>query len=255
MNNDLERGAMRALLLAEVRKITTTRTARWLLLAAALLSGVATAGLVLSAKGRGIDLKSATGMRTVMHGASTGSMLVLVLGIIGMAGEFRTGTIVDTLLTTPRRARVVAAKLIVYLGAGLLFGLTCAAVTLGAGAALMQSKGATLAPGTSAVWLTLIGTISWSAGYGAIGVAVGALIRNQAAAIVAALAWIFVVEQLVIGVFDSLGKWLPANAGAALGRAPQKGLLGMAAGGAVLAVYAAVLALAATRLTMRRDVT
>jgi len=246
---------MRALISSEVLKIRTTRTARWLLLAAAILAAVATAGLVLSADSRGLDLNTATGVRTVMHGASTGSMLVLVLGIIGMAGEFRAGTIIDTLLTTPRRARLIAAKLLVYAGAGLVFGLASATVTVGAGRHLMESQGATLDLTRSEVWLTLVGTISWSVLYGAMGVAIGALVRNQAAAIVGALAWIFVVEQLVIGVMSGLGKWLPASAAAALGRAPEKGLLGMAAGAAVLLGYAAVLALAATRLTMRRDVT
>ncbi|MEP7053885.1 MAG: ABC transporter permease [Actinomycetota bacterium] len=246
---------MRALLSSELLKIRTTRTARALLLAAALLAGAATAGGVLSADARNLDLGTATGVRTVMHGAGTGSMLVLVLGIIGMAGEFRAGTIVDTLLTTPRRGRVMLAKLLVYAGAGLVFGLVAAAASLTVAIPLVQSKGASVDVTSSAVWLTLIGTISWSAIYGAVGVAIGALIRNQAAAIVGALAWIFLVEQLVIGLFEDIGRWLPANAAAALGRAPEKGLLGMAAGAAVLLAYAAGFALTATRLTMRRDVT
>lgn len=244
-----------ALVSAEFLKIVTTRTARWLLLAAAVLAGIATAGLVLSADSRGVDLTSDTGVRTVMHGAATGSMLVLVLGIIGMAGEFRTGTIVDTLLTSPRCSRVIAAKLITYAATGVVFGLATAAVTIGIGTHLMESQGATLELGNREVWLTLVGTITWSGVYGALGVSVGALVRNQAAAIVSALAWMFVVEQLVIGLASDAGKWLPANAAAALGRAPEEGLLGMVGGGLVLAGYSAVLALAATRLTMRRDVT
>lgn len=244
------------LLRAEVSKLTTTRTWRWLLLATTLLALAATAGVVLSADSAHLDLNTTYGVRTVVHVATTsGSMFVLVLGIIGMAGEFRTGTIVDTLLSTPRRGRVIVAKLLTYAGVGLGFGCAAATVAVTAAIPLLASRGASLRLGEADVWLTLVGAIAWSGLYGAIGVSIGALARNQAAAIVGALAWIFVLEQVAINLFADAGRWLPASAAAALGRAPAKGLLSMAAGGAVLFVYAIVFALTAARLTMRRDVT
>ena len=48
--------------------------------------------------------------------------------------------------------------------------------------------------------------------YGPIGVGVGALIRNQIAAVVAALAWTFIVEQLLVALFPDIGKWTPGGA-------------------------------------------
>jgi len=246
---------MTALIRAEVTKLRTTGTARWLLVATAVLAVLAVIGFVLTADSTDIDLATPYGVRAVLHAAATGSLLVLVLGIIGMTGEFRTGTITDTLLTSPRRHRVVVAKLVTYLGAGLVFGVVAAGVSLGTAAVMLTARGESLHLTDAQVWLTPVGTIGWAAIYGALGVSIGSLVRNQAAAIVAALAWLMVGEQIIVGLAKSVGRWLPGAAAEGFGRAPNDALLGMRAGGLVLAGYAAAFALVAVRSTMRRDVT
>lgn len=75
-------------------------------------------------------------------------------------------------------------------------------------------KGTSLIWSAFGIWDTITGSIVWSIGFAAVGVALGSLIRNLAAAIAAALAWIALVEGVVAQVLgNSLGKWLPFNAG------------------------------------------
>ena len=77
------------------------------------------------------------------------------------------------------------------------------------------------------------------AAYGVIGVAVGALVRNQIAAVVGVLVWMNVVEQIVINSFPVVGRWMPEGAAYALLRLGPTinldgKLLSASAGGLVL---------------------
>ena len=96
--------------------------------------------------------------------------------------------------------------------------------------------------------------------YGPIGIAVGALVKNQIAAVVGALAFTFIAEQLLIALLPNVGKWTPGGASGAvlqLGElATTRGdLLPVWGGLLVLVAYAAVLSAIAARLTLRRDLT
>jgi ABC-2 type transport system permease protein len=90
--------------------------------------------------------------------------------------------------------------------------------------------------------------------YAALGVGLGAMVRNLGAAITIALAWIALVEGIAINLLGDLGRWLPMASGMALDNVPQGNLLPQVTGGLVLAAYAALFAVAATFVTMRSDV-
>jgi len=94
---------------------------------------------------------------------------------------------------------------------------------------------------SSDAWYTLAGAVLYAALFGALGAATGSLVRNQVAAIVGWLAWLFVVEHIAVGFLPSLGRWLPAAAGRALVRAPNEELLAQSTAAVVLAVYAAAM--------------
>ncbi|NMM29571.1 MAG: ABC transporter permease, partial [Cellulomonas sp.] len=81
----------------------------------------------------------------------------------------------------------------------------------------------------------------------------GAIVRAQATAMVAAIAWIFIVETAIAGLVVSLGRWLPATAARALGNAPDAGLLPQVGAAAVLLGWAVVLSAGAIGATARRD--
>ena len=245
---------MGILIRTELLKLRTVR-GPWLLLAAGpllVLAGIS--GLVVS----GGNLHDpATQANALAHVGLT-SIFPLLFGILAVAGEYRHKTITDTYLTTPARGRVVGAKLTVYPVFGVLSGVACTVVGLAVAAAWWSAKGAPFAWGNPAMWTTIAGGIAWNAAFAAIGVGLGALIRNLVAAIAVALAWIAVVEGIVGQLIGNLARWLPFYAGQALGAGgtsmlpepllPRWGAVG------VLAVYTVVLAVAAVTTSVRRDV-
>ena len=239
---------------AEIAKLTSTRAAGWLILSAGALSalavsGVVNAGITLSGLG------TQAGLRTVLAHGGVAAILPLVLGVLVSAGEYRHGTVVDTFLTEPRRSRVVGAKLLLGAGIGLVTGLLDIGVTAGTAAAWYSAKGVDLDLGSAVVLRSLVGIVVWTTLYGAIGVAVGSMIRTPPAAIVTVVVWLFIAETAVASLLVDVGKWLPATAAAALGNRPLDGSLSQVGGGAVLLGWTVLAAAGAIVATTRRDVT
>jgi ABC-2 type transport system permease protein len=240
------------LVAAEWLKLRTTRLLYGSIPAAVALSFAAVAGAVLSA-GSAADLESITGIRDTLSVTGTGAILVLVVGIIISAGEYRHGTAADTFLTTPRRNQVAAAKLTLGTAVGLAAGIISSLACLGVASLLYNVEGATFPFGDTEVWAILAGTLGYTTLFAILGVALGVLIRNQVLAISAALAWIAVIEHTLVTIVPAVGKWLPVAAGQAMVRTNLDDLLSPLAGTAVLTAYAAVIAAAGIRAAARRD--
>jgi ABC-2 type transport system permease protein len=192
---------------------------------------------------------------TLLSGAA------LLLGILGMAGEFRHQTVTQTFLVTPDRGRVVAAKLIAYPLAGITLALSILAFTAALAMGWLAAKGIT--PSLLDARLlalpmghVLLGAVLAAGLCGLVGVGVGALVRNQVAALVGVAVWVLLVEGLLMSLLNApnLGKWLPSAAAAALTN-PGGAQLSRLAGSLLLAGYALALALIGTRLVVRRDIT
>ena len=232
-------------------KLRTIRSP-WLLLAVTqVLIVVGASGLL--GRRDGVDSHGATG--AVAH-VGLLSLAPLLLGIMAVAGEYRHQTITATFLSVPRRGRVVAAKLAVYGAAGLGFGVLGTATALATTGVWLGIKGGSVDLGYADLWRTVAGSVAWNVLFALIGVALGALVRNLVAAIGVALAWLALVEGLLGEVLgDRLGRWLPFQAGSALGYLPNvhNGLPQWGAG-LVLAGYAAVFVAVGLFLTQRRDV-
>jgi ABC-2 type transport system permease protein len=253
---------MTALVRAEWTKLFTTRVWLGLVLGACALAGGFAAlftGLAGqdSDDGPGIpDVGTPLYEEIVFSVAANASVFLLILGIIGMTQEYRHRTATPTFLTTPRRGRVIAAKMLAYALAAVPFALVVLAVTV---AVVMIYAGARgNAPSLDSENLqTLAASGLVLVVFTVIGVGVGALLRNQVGAIVGSLVYLNVIEPIVggIGAISGAYKWLPGGAVQAITsdfQAPD--LLEPWQGAVLLLAYGLVAALLGTVLAARRDV-
>ena len=248
---------MNQLVRAELLKLRTTRTAFWTVvgLPATVALGVSSTIATAGRSGGGFSLKTVEGVRNVLGASSSGALIALVLGILAMSGEYRHQTVTQTFLVTPLRHRVVAAKFAAFALVGLVLALAASALTLAIALPWLASEGADVRI-VQDIGLVFLGAIAGSVLYGAMGVAVGALIRNQAAALVITLTWMMLIEGVFVGLLPALGRWLPGGAASALMSVSVTAgdLLPMWAAALVLGAYAVGLAVAGSRVVVERDV-
>lgn len=240
------------LVAGEWLKLRTTRLLVAMISAAVAISVAAVAGAVLAADGASA-LESTQGVRGVLSVTGTGALLVLLVGVMISAGEYRHGTAADTFLSTPRRHLVVIAKLATGAGLGIAAGAVVAVVCVGVASLLYSFEGATFPLDDAEVWLTVAGTLAYTTLFAVLGVGLGSLVRNQTFAVAVALAWFAVVEHTLVNLVPVIGRWLPAAAGQAIVRTPLEGLLSPLVGTAVLVAYSAAIATAGARVAAMRD--
>jgi ABC-type transport system involved in multi-copper enzyme maturation permease subunit len=243
------------LIRAELTKLTTTRLIYGMAAALAAFAVLTVAANILDRQGAPPLAADSFPMLvggpvTLLSGAA------LLLGILGMAGEFRHQTVTQTFLVTPDRGRVVAAKLLAYPLAGIALALSILAFTAALATAWLAAKGITPSLLDARLGRVLLGAVLAAGLCGLVGVGVAALVRNQVAALVGVVVWVLLVEGLLMSLLHapSMARWLPSAAAAALTN-PGGGQLSRVAGSLLLAGYALALALVGTRLVVRRDIT
>ncbi|MGH3345310.1 MAG: hypothetical protein ACRDPK_21080 [Carbonactinosporaceae bacterium] len=253
---------MARLVAAEFRKLLTTRLWLWLLLGSVALTALF--ACLAIAFGNDPDnptppLSTGAGQRTVFsvaHGAA--GPLVAVLAAVGMAGEFRHQTASTSFLATPRRSRVVLAKLISYPLVGAGYAVVCCALTVAIALPWLAADGIDVALTGNGIPGTLAGVVAAVALFGLLGVGLAALLRDQVASVVGLLVYLFVVEPVVTAIpaLSSWSMYLPAASADALTRVSQVGrdFLDPWQGGVMFAIYGVTLAVVGTLLTARRDV-
>ena len=96
---------------------------------------------------------------------------------MAITSEFRHGTIRSTFLVTPRRSRVIAAKVVASLLMGIVFGLVAISISFGVGYAILTGRGIDFALDTGHVVLLVVGTVFMTALWAAMGVGIGAVVR------------------------------------------------------------------------------
>ena len=247
----------RALVLAraELRKLATTPGAY---VAAGVVVVFTVASVVTSILLAGREGQPALGppdnVAKTLAVAALGSMTMLVLGILAVAGEYRHRTILGTFLAEPRRGLVLGVKLAVMGVIGLVVGAVQFGLALAVAVPMYAAHGIHSLPAdVTQLWW---GDALASGTYAMLGVALGALTRNTVAAVIGALAWVQVIEVGILqGAVPSVAKWLPTGAAVAVSGSatPVPGLLAPAAAAAVLIGWTAALALVATRVSLRRE--
>ena len=193
---------MNALLQAELLKLRTTRTFVALVGAALVLSLIVVSLIAaLSSDFTKSDVRD-------LFTADFSGFFILLLGVIGMAGEWRHRTITGTVLAAPNRLRLLAAKTLSYAVAGAVLSLIVTATIMLVGTVILSARGeTTVGVGDLAdvLWRNLV----VAALLGALGVCIGGLLRNQIVATVGLLVVSFAVEPTLIAVADDVGKFGP----------------------------------------------
>ena len=184
------------------------------------------------------------------------TVIALILGVLGMAGEYRHETITTTFLATPRRRDVVAAKLAAHTMTGAVIGALSLTVSAAISVVWLHARADHRAHQRRVIKVA-VGVVASSALFGALGVSIGALVRNQTAACAAVLVWLLAVEAIIGDVFhgSAFVRWLPLSAAHTIVHAGPGDRPSVSAAAAVSTVYVAAFAVAATQITVQRDVT
>jgi ABC-type transport system involved in multi-copper enzyme maturation permease subunit len=181
------------------------------------------------------------------------SMVMLVLGILSVAGEYRNRTIMSTFLAETRRGKVIVAKLLTTGALGAVLGGVTFGLALAVALPVYAAKGVHSLPvDLRQMW---IGCVLASMCFGLLGVALGALTRNTVGAIIGGLVWVQIVEVGILqSAVPSIAKWLPTGAGVAVTAGPDATtLLAPGVAAVVLVAWAAVLAVVATSVISRSE--
>jgi ABC-2 type transport system permease protein len=237
---------------AELLKLTTTRLLLWLGLLILALSAFVTSTRIASMPLS--ELARASEQRSIVQFAAVGTLVALIVGIVGIAGEYAHRTIDHTFLVSPRRERVVAAKLVGAAIAGVAVTLFAEAVTYAIAALWIGLKPVPFELASRGVWTTYATTLAAAAFSGALGTGVGALLRRQTTAIVLTLIWLLVGEPVL--AITGAQAYAPGHAIGAVVDAGGGGggLLGAWDATFLTLGYVAAFALAGTLAVTRADV-
>lgn len=247
---------MNRLIRTELLKLRTTRSFLLTFAAVPIVGGLVVLAVFGAAGRQGNDPLGPDSLAQVLGApASIVTTLALILGLVGLAGEYRHKTITTTLLATPRRSRVVAAKVVAHTLAGAAIAVLTLAGTAAVAVPWLVQADVSVHVGEN-VARVVGGLVLSTALHGALGVAIASLIRNQTVAVAVVFAWMLRVEGAVAGLFrsETLGDWLPFASGRGIvpGGPETRSLWATAA---VLAVYVIALAAAGSRLVVDRDIT
>ena len=115
-------GGMISLLSSERRKLTSIR-APWIVLGAFLAAAAGSLALDLGEGPNTFDPVGAEHAMPIFTSLLPGLVLAYSLGMLAVSADHRHGTYVPTYLVTPRRGRVLTAKLLTAVAAGTLVAL------------------------------------------------------------------------------------------------------------------------------------
>lgn len=186
----------------------------------------------------------------------TGGAMLLV-GLLAAAGEFRHRTIFSARLEEPRTTRLLAAKLIALATVGVAVGLLMDIIATAVGALVLTRHHVAIEPlahGIPRLAVVLPALITLQA---ILGVAIGALLRNTAAALGATLVWAFIVEGIIPVVTNQphITSWLPSGTIREIASThTAAGQLAPIAAAAVLLAYTATLLTATVIFDRSREI-
>jgi ABC-2 type transport system permease protein len=180
----------------------------------------------------------------------------LVLGILAVTSEFRHGTVTPSLLVTPNRVKLTLAKLVASVLISLLLGLIATVLVTGIVKVIGGARDLDTSGDAGAI---IIGATLATGLWGALGVGLGAIVRNQVGALIGGLVYVFVLENL-IGIIPKVDDVVPkyglngVSSGLS-GFSDSGDVLDQLPAGLLFAAYTAVFVIAGIAVMRQRDVT
>lgn len=247
------------LMLSEWTKLRSVRSTMWTLLATVVI-GVGISILATAETRAHWNTTSAIGFDPTalsLAGSFFAQLTIGILGVLVISAEYGTGTIRSTFAASPRRLKVLAAKVIVFGGTVIIVSEFLAFTSFFIGQSLLSapathvtlsSPGALRAVIGSGIYLTLMGLFA---------LGLGTILRHTAGAISAYIGALLVVpiifQALPASIRNSGVRYLPDHIGGAVislvpgnAFAPWTGIL-------LLVGYAAALLAIGAVLVARRD--
>ncbi len=205
--------------LAEQRKITSTRL-WWILLIVVAVFGALYAAMygaiqalpAWSSEPRQDAFTSTDAVATAYNGGNTLTrILALVIGVMAMGAEYRYKTMSWSYLATPRRLTMIGAKALVVVGIGLVYGVVSALVGTAVGGVLVRVFGGSMMLGSAEVWASLLLGVLSLALWALMGMGIGILIKNMVLAMLVAIGFSYLIEPMLSLLF-AFKEWdVPLN--------------------------------------------
>ncbi|MET8773008.1 ABC transporter permease [Streptomyces sp. NPDC004658] len=200
-------------LASEWTKIRSVRSTMWTLGVFVLLVvgiGLLTGALV-EANSDPTSLSGENPLSFGFFGLLLGSICIITLGVLTTASEYGTGMIRTTMTACPSRARVLAAKSIVFFAVAFVVTLVTSGFVAMVHASLLENTGARTPTGGD--WLkATVGISLYMALLGLLSLLIGSVIRHSAGAITIMIG--VVLAPLVLALFmvteslDKVRQWL-----------------------------------------------
>lgn len=203
---------------------------------------------------------AAFGSTAATAGLTFASLVLAVLGVLVISGEFSTGMIRSSFTAVPRRFPVFAAKTLVLFVVSFVIGIVSSAASWGVAVPILNAKGYDgdlLAPDT--LW-SILGAGAYLGLVAVFALGVGAILKSTAGGIAGALG-VLLVLPIIAGLLSGLTRieWLADAQRYLLSNAGQ-GMAGVANGGVepwvnvvTVLVWAAVAFVGGAILLQRRD--
>jgi ABC-2 type transport system permease protein len=241
-----------SVLKSEWLKLISVRTTWGLLAAMIFIEGLA-AGLTTSLAD--VDDLRKRNIATLIIGTHLAIVFMFTLGALLSTNEYRHGTANSTFVVTPKRERVIAAKLLVGLVVGIVGALLYIAVNAGLGLSILSNRGISVDADKAVNGYIGVGVGLVLGCF--FGVALGALLRNQILTVVTGMVIFLLAGTAALFIGNDVGQYFPGESLLALQGTPgaDKTLLSQTNGGLVLGGYCVALAIAGMIVTRQREIT
>jgi ABC-2 type transport system permease protein len=226
----------------------------WIFVAVLVVISAATATAIIfgtDADGSKGFIATAEDQQSLLAFGANAMMIAGLFGAIAAAREYDHLTIVPTFLTTPRRHRAMLAQFTAVFLAGGVLGLAGGVLTISAGVIALTVVDFDLLLSAGAVTRVLAASMLAGAIGAVLGAGTGAVVRNSAGAVTAAVLLLIIAPPLVVQFLNN-ASWVPStlvNVISGVGEGP-----GLPTAFVVLAAWGLIPAAIALVVVQGRDV-